>query len=45
MAQHGQERRAEETEEQRNSRLAVMGQGSQQRRAEETKEQRNSRLS
>nr|GBM22262.1 hypothetical protein AVEN_87549-1 [Araneus ventricosus] len=44
MAQRGKERRAEETEEQRNSRLAVMGQRSQQRRAEETEEQRNSRL-
>ncbi|GBL73712.1 hypothetical protein AVEN_51444-1 [Araneus ventricosus] len=40
MAQRGQERRAEETEEQRNRRLAVMGQRSQQRRAEETEEQR-----
>ncbi|GBN19495.1 hypothetical protein AVEN_73033-1 [Araneus ventricosus] len=37
-------RRAEETEEQRNSRLAVTGQRIQQRRAEETDEQRNSRL-
>ncbi|GBM44733.1 hypothetical protein AVEN_103196-1 [Araneus ventricosus] len=45
MAQRGQERRAEETEEQRNRRLVVMGQRSQQRRAEETEEQRNSRLS
>ncbi|GBM68387.1 hypothetical protein AVEN_210460-1 [Araneus ventricosus] len=44
MAQRGQERRAEETEEQRNSRLAVMGPGNQQGRAEETEEQRNSRL-
>ncbi|GBM11789.1 hypothetical protein AVEN_236508-1 [Araneus ventricosus] len=44
MAQRGQERRAEETEEQRNRRSAVMGQGSQQRRAEETEEQRNRRL-
>ncbi|GBL98735.1 ATP-dependent RNA helicase DHX33 [Araneus ventricosus] len=40
MAQRGQERRAEETEEQRNRRLAVMGQRSQQRRAVETEEQR-----
>ncbi|GBN49928.1 hypothetical protein AVEN_147229-1, partial [Araneus ventricosus] len=31
-------------EEQRNSRLAVMGQRSYKRRAEETEEQRNSRL-
>ncbi|GBN73585.1 hypothetical protein AVEN_145789-1 [Araneus ventricosus] len=44
MAQRGKERKAEETEERRNSRLAVMGQRSQQRRAEETEEQRNSRL-
>ncbi|GBO04650.1 hypothetical protein AVEN_221152-1 [Araneus ventricosus] len=36
--------RAEETEEQRNSRLAVMAQRGQRRRAEETDEQRNSRL-
>ncbi|GBM42215.1 hypothetical protein AVEN_100393-1 [Araneus ventricosus] len=45
MAQRGQRRRAEETDEQRNSRLAVMGQRSQERRAEGTDEQRNSRLS
>ncbi|GBN75491.1 hypothetical protein AVEN_188462-1 [Araneus ventricosus] len=45
MAQRGQRRSAEETDEQRNSRLVVMGQRSQQRRAEETDEQRNSRLS
>ncbi|GBN29564.1 hypothetical protein AVEN_132359-1 [Araneus ventricosus] len=45
MAQRGQDRRAEETEEQRNSRLAVMAQRGQRRRAEETDEQRNSRLS
>ncbi|GBN59076.1 hypothetical protein AVEN_224864-1 [Araneus ventricosus] len=44
MAQRGQDRRAEETEEQRNSRLAVMAQRGQERRAEETEEQRNSRL-
>ncbi|GBL85262.1 hypothetical protein AVEN_222730-1 [Araneus ventricosus] len=44
MGQRSQQRRAEETDEQRNSRLAVMGQRSQQRRAEETEEQRNSRL-
>ncbi|GBN80989.1 hypothetical protein AVEN_65557-1 [Araneus ventricosus] len=41
----GQRRRAEETEEQRNRRLAVMAQRGQDRRAEETDEQRNSRLS
>ncbi|GBM83669.1 hypothetical protein AVEN_119142-1, partial [Araneus ventricosus] len=41
MAQRGEDRSAEETEEQRNCRLAVMGQRSQQRRAEETEEQRN----
>ncbi|GBN08417.1 hypothetical protein AVEN_110058-1, partial [Araneus ventricosus] len=41
----GPYRRAEETDEQRNSRLAVMGQRSQERRAEGTDEQRNSRLS
>ncbi|GBM46108.1 hypothetical protein AVEN_150432-1, partial [Araneus ventricosus] len=40
-----QERRAEETEEQRNSRLAVMTQRGQERRAKETDEQRKSRLS
>ncbi|GBO41847.1 hypothetical protein AVEN_91187-1 [Araneus ventricosus] len=45
MAQRGQDRRAEETDEQRNSRLAVMAQRGQERRAEETEEQRNSRLS
>ncbi|GBL67570.1 hypothetical protein AVEN_222506-1 [Araneus ventricosus] len=45
MAQRGQERRAEETEEQRNSRLAVMAQRGQRRRAEETDKQRDSRLS
>ncbi|GBN53364.1 hypothetical protein AVEN_112703-1 [Araneus ventricosus] len=44
MSQRGQERRAEEPEEQRNSRLAVMEQHGQERRAEETDEQRNSRL-
>ncbi|GBO25302.1 hypothetical protein AVEN_224354-1 [Araneus ventricosus] len=40
MAQRGQERRAEETEEQRNRRLVVKGQRSQHIRAEETEEQR-----
>ncbi|GBO03412.1 hypothetical protein AVEN_172180-1 [Araneus ventricosus] len=45
MAQRGQDRRAEETEEQRNSRLSDMTQHGQERRAEETEEQRNSRLS
>ncbi|GBN14871.1 hypothetical protein AVEN_209416-1, partial [Araneus ventricosus] len=41
MAQRGQDRRTEETEEQRNRRLAVMAQRGQERRAEETDEQRN----
>ncbi|GBM44822.1 hypothetical protein AVEN_139652-1 [Araneus ventricosus] len=45
MGQRSQQRRAEETEEQRNSRLAVMTQCGQEGRAEETDEQRNSRLS
>ncbi|GBN14921.1 hypothetical protein AVEN_242025-1 [Araneus ventricosus] len=45
MAQRGQDRRAEETEEQRNSRLSDMAQRGQQRRAEETEEQRNRGLS
>ncbi|GBN99036.1 hypothetical protein AVEN_69603-1 [Araneus ventricosus] len=40
MAQRGQDRRAEETEEQRNSRLSDMSQRGQERRAEETEEQR-----
>ncbi|GBM03033.1 hypothetical protein AVEN_14545-1 [Araneus ventricosus] len=44
MAQRGQDRRAEETEEQRNSRLSDMTQRVQERRAEETEEQRNRRL-
>ncbi|GBO36564.1 hypothetical protein AVEN_170450-1 [Araneus ventricosus] len=44
MAQRGQDRRAEETEEQRNSRLSDMAQRGQERRAEETEEQRNRRL-
>ncbi|GBN46163.1 hypothetical protein AVEN_237428-1 [Araneus ventricosus] len=42
MAQRGQERKAEESEEQRNSRLAVMAQRGQRRRAEETDKQRDS---
>ncbi|GBN95906.1 hypothetical protein AVEN_60921-1 [Araneus ventricosus] len=45
MAQRGQDRRAEETEEQRNSRLVIMAQRGQESRAEGTNEQRNSRLS
>ncbi|GBM07818.1 hypothetical protein AVEN_33100-1 [Araneus ventricosus] len=45
MVQRGQKRRAEETEEQRNSRLSDMAQRGQERKAEETEEQRNSRLS
>ncbi|GBL95595.1 hypothetical protein AVEN_10176-1 [Araneus ventricosus] len=44
MAQRGQDRREEETEEQRNSRLSDMAQRRQERRAEETEEQRNRRL-
>ncbi|GBN49661.1 hypothetical protein AVEN_263022-1 [Araneus ventricosus] len=44
MALRGQDRRAEETEEQRNSRLSDMAQRGQDRRAEETEEQRNRRL-
>ncbi|GBM71229.1 hypothetical protein AVEN_13720-1 [Araneus ventricosus] len=44
MAHRGQDRTAEETEEQRNSRLSDMAQRGQERRAEETEEQRNSRL-
>ncbi|GBN15279.1 hypothetical protein AVEN_159826-1 [Araneus ventricosus] len=44
MAQRGQDRRAEETEKQRNSRLSDMAQRGQERRAEETEEQRNRRL-
>ncbi|GBN37573.1 hypothetical protein AVEN_241420-1 [Araneus ventricosus] len=44
MAQRGQDRRAEETEDQRNSRLSDMTQRGQERRAEETEEQRNRRL-
>ncbi|GBO00172.1 hypothetical protein AVEN_228413-1, partial [Araneus ventricosus] len=38
MAQRGQDRRPEETEEQRNSRLSDMAQRGQERRAEETEE-------
>ncbi|GBN07528.1 hypothetical protein AVEN_252901-1 [Araneus ventricosus] len=45
MAQRGQKRRAEETEEQRNRRSSDMAQCGQERNAEETEEQRNSRLS
>ncbi|GBN25728.1 hypothetical protein AVEN_61346-1 [Araneus ventricosus] len=44
MAQRGQDKRAEEAEEQRNSRLSDMAQHGQERRAEETEEQRNRRL-
>ncbi|GBN94069.1 hypothetical protein AVEN_132514-1 [Araneus ventricosus] len=44
MAQRGQKRRAEETEEQRNRGLSHMAQSGLERRAEETEEQRNSRL-
>ncbi|GBN07898.1 hypothetical protein AVEN_274585-1 [Araneus ventricosus] len=39
MAQRGQDRRVEETEEQRNSRLSDMAQRGQERRAEETESQ------
>ncbi|GBO29300.1 hypothetical protein AVEN_117985-1 [Araneus ventricosus] len=45
MAQCDRDRRAEETEEQNNSRLSDMAQHDHERRAEETEEQRNSRLS
>ncbi|GBN30367.1 hypothetical protein AVEN_45305-1 [Araneus ventricosus] len=45
MAQRGQDRRAKETEEQRNSRLSDMAQRGKERRAEETGKQRDSRLS
>ncbi|GBN05454.1 hypothetical protein AVEN_162554-1 [Araneus ventricosus] len=45
MAQCSLDRRAEETEEQNNSRLSVMAQRGQERRAGETEGQRNSRLS
>ncbi|GBN16078.1 hypothetical protein AVEN_149052-1, partial [Araneus ventricosus] len=38
MAQRSQDRRAAETEEQRNSRLSDMAQRGQERRAEETEE-------
>ncbi|GBM07259.1 hypothetical protein AVEN_25508-1 [Araneus ventricosus] len=45
MAQRSLDRRAEETEEQNNSRLSVMAQRGQKRRAEATEEKINSRLS
>ncbi|GBO04881.1 hypothetical protein AVEN_48076-1 [Araneus ventricosus] len=45
MAQRGQKRRAEETEEQRNRGLSHMAQRELERKTEETEEQRNSRLS
>ncbi|GBL82502.1 hypothetical protein AVEN_252619-1 [Araneus ventricosus] len=45
MAQRGQKRRAEETEERRNKGLSDMAQRGQERKAEETEEQRSSRLS
>ncbi|GBO22664.1 hypothetical protein AVEN_52096-1 [Araneus ventricosus] len=45
MAQRGQKRRAEETEEQRNRGLSHMAQRGLERKTEETEEQRNSRLS
>ncbi|GBN62016.1 hypothetical protein AVEN_200868-1 [Araneus ventricosus] len=45
MAQRGQKRRAEETEEQRNRGLSNMAQRGLERKTEETEEQRNSRLS
>ncbi|GFY00053.1 hypothetical protein TNCV_1341511 [Trichonephila clavipes] len=44
MAQCNQERRAEETEEQKSRRLAAMAQRKQERREEETEEQRSRRL-
>ncbi|GBO13190.1 hypothetical protein AVEN_237357-1 [Araneus ventricosus] len=44
MAQRGQKRRAEETEDKINSRLSDMVQRGHERRAEETEGQRNSRL-
>ncbi|GBN74423.1 hypothetical protein AVEN_120691-1 [Araneus ventricosus] len=44
MAQRGQDRKAEETEEQRNSRLSYLAHSGQERIAEETEEQRNRRL-
>ncbi|GBM51465.1 hypothetical protein AVEN_197026-1 [Araneus ventricosus] len=45
MAQRGQKKRAEETEEQRNKGLSHMAQRGLERKTEETEEQRNSRLS
>ncbi|GBM15140.1 hypothetical protein AVEN_242178-1 [Araneus ventricosus] len=45
MAQRGQKRRAEETEEQGNRGLSHMAQRGLERKTEETEEQRNSRLS
>ncbi|GBN29252.1 hypothetical protein AVEN_267239-1 [Araneus ventricosus] len=45
MAQRSLDRRAEETEEENNSRLSVMAQRDQKRRAEETEEKINRRLS
>ncbi|GBL71784.1 hypothetical protein AVEN_175399-1 [Araneus ventricosus] len=45
MAQRGQKRREEESEEQRNRGLSDMAQRGQKRKAEQTEEQRNSRLS
>ncbi|GBN46162.1 hypothetical protein AVEN_237427-1 [Araneus ventricosus] len=45
MPQRSLDRRAEETEEQNNSRLSVMVQRGHERRDEETEGQRNSRLS
>ncbi|GBN96978.1 hypothetical protein AVEN_107573-1 [Araneus ventricosus] len=44
MAQRGQKRRAEESEEQRNRGLSETAQRGHERRAEETEEQRNGRL-
>ncbi|GBN07814.1 hypothetical protein AVEN_207035-1, partial [Araneus ventricosus] len=45
MAQRGQDRKAEETEDKINSRLSDMAQRGHEKRAEETEGQRNSRLS
>ncbi|GBL55071.1 hypothetical protein AVEN_226782-1 [Araneus ventricosus] len=45
MAQRSLDRRAEETEEQNNSRLSVMAQRGQDRKVEEIEEKINSRLS
>ncbi|GBN62889.1 hypothetical protein AVEN_229270-1 [Araneus ventricosus] len=44
-AQRSLDRRAEETEEQNNSRMSAMAQSGHERRAEEKEGQRNSRLS